>query len=331
MEGLHHRPELADRAARRLVRGVAPVGREEPHRLIAPVVLQRGRIGEGAVVVERVLGLVHRQELDGGDAEIAQVGRPQRGPRIGAAQRLRHVRVGLGEAAHVHLVDDVVLQRMRRLGADVAAGIRPQHALRRDRAGVDEPVRRARAVGIAVRMRRRLRAMADLPRVGVEQQLVGIETIAGLVDVGEEAGGGARRPGGVVAPVRAEGAIAVADRAGADRRAARQVHLERAVADRVHRRRLHRFGADGRRVEPQLDAFGRRRPDAEADRFLREDRAVSELTHRSWPSDPHRTIQGCDRLSDLGLHAGADARVARPQLRTAIICAVHLDAGAAPS
>ncbi|GGO95708.1 hypothetical protein GCM10011612_04210 [Actinomyces gaoshouyii] len=50
--------------------------------------------------------------------------------------------------------------------------------------------------------------MGDLMGVGVEEDLVGVEAVALLIEVGEEANGGAGRPGGVVGPVGPPGAPA---------------------------------------------------------------------------------------------------------------------------
>ena len=85
---------------------VAPGGREEADRVVAPVVLQP-LVEQVAVVDEGV----DRQQLDRADAERAQVtgdlGAGQ--PGIGAAQRLGQGGMALGEAAHMRLVDDGVL------------------------------------------------------------------------------------------------------------------------------------------------------------------------------------------------------------------------------
>ena len=97
-------------------RRVALVRGEEADRVVAPVVRQ-------PAVGQEPLGdvLVHRQQLDRGDAEVAQVPgrRLVREARVGAPDLRRDVRVARGEPLDVHLVDD----RVRRRGG--AAGRRP--------------------------------------------------------------------------------------------------------------------------------------------------------------------------------------------------------------
>ena len=85
---------------------IAPGGREEADRVVAPVVLQP-LVEQGAVVDEGV----HGQQFHRGDAERREVGGDLRAgePRIGAAQRLGQRRMPLREPAHVRLVDDGVL------------------------------------------------------------------------------------------------------------------------------------------------------------------------------------------------------------------------------
>ena len=60
---------------------------------------------------------MHGHQLDRRDAEVLQVlddGRRAE-PRVSAAQLRRDLRVQLGEAAHVHLVDDCVVPRRARV------------------------------------------------------------------------------------------------------------------------------------------------------------------------------------------------------------------------
>src|SRR5262249_46921618 len=89
VEALHHGLELPDLAAGSS-RGVAHVGREERDRVVAPVV------GEAAVDQHALGdGVVHRHQLDGGDAErdeVLQDGIPA-WPEIPSPQRLRDGRV----------------------------------------------------------------------------------------------------------------------------------------------------------------------------------------------------------------------------------------------
>src|SRR5207249_1975845 len=72
-------------------------------------------VGGDVVAVVPKRGWVERQQPDGGDAQVLQVVEP-----LGeAAEVADAVAVGVGERAHVHLVDDRVLVppgRIRRLG-----------------------------------------------------------------------------------------------------------------------------------------------------------------------------------------------------------------------
>ncbi len=112
VQRLHHRLELVHLARR----GIAGVGREKADRVVAPVVAQP-LLDEPAVVDERM----HRHQLDRGDAEALQVvdHRRRREPRVGAAQRRRHVGMLQREAAHVEFVDHHVVPR--HVGAAVVA------------------------------------------------------------------------------------------------------------------------------------------------------------------------------------------------------------------
>ena len=103
VEGLDHVLELGGRI--RASAGVALVRGEEADRVITPVVGQ-------ALVEQLAFGeeLMDRQQLDRGDAEIFEVtrGDGMGQARVGAAKRLRDVRMVLGEALDVRLVDDRV-------------------------------------------------------------------------------------------------------------------------------------------------------------------------------------------------------------------------------
>ena len=83
VQRLDHPLELADLLAARAGRGVQRVRREVADRAVAPVVGQPA-LDEEALVDD----VVHRQQLDRGDAELAQVGdrglaRPRRRCRAG--------------------------------------------------------------------------------------------------------------------------------------------------------------------------------------------------------------------------------------------------------
>ena len=93
--------EIADGVAA----GVALIRREEAERVVAPIIAQAAV--EQIAVVEKEM---HRQELDGGDAEAAQMLDHARlgQPAIAAARLGRNVGAPLGEAFDVGLVDDRV-------------------------------------------------------------------------------------------------------------------------------------------------------------------------------------------------------------------------------
>ena len=159
VEGLDHRLPFARRATRRLVGRIAPIRREVVQRHVAPVVVAgvRRRID----IVGVVLRFLHRQELDGGDAEPREVRRLQRRAGIRASLGGRHRGVVHRQAAHVHFVDHVVLQRARRFRADRGGARREHDALRRARAAVLVAMRGAAGIHRAVEARRHLRIVAD--------------------------------------------------------------------------------------------------------------------------------------------------------------------------
>ena len=98
-----HRLELLHLPARGGAAAVLGVGREEADGVVAPVVGQ-ALLDQRGVVDE----LVHRHQLDRGDAERLQVLDDRRVGEggVGAAHLLGDVRVRLGEALDVRLVDD---------------------------------------------------------------------------------------------------------------------------------------------------------------------------------------------------------------------------------
>jgi hypothetical protein len=105
-----HRPELLDLLAVVGHRRVRVVRREEPDRVVAPVVAQ-APVDQVVVVDE----LVHRHQFERGDPEPAQVldhGRVL-DPGVRAAQFGRDVRVPPGQALDVRLVDDRLVVRHR--------------------------------------------------------------------------------------------------------------------------------------------------------------------------------------------------------------------------
>jgi hypothetical protein len=181
VERLDHRLELAGGPARRSVRGVARLGREKVDRVVAPVV--------GQPLVEQVLVVeegVDRQELDGGDAELLQVrDHPRRGEAgVGAAELRLHLGVAGGEAFHVQLVDERIVEgdAGRPVGAPVEGAVDDDSL--RHAPGVVELVDREVGPGVAKRVGEDRRVPIDHPveclGVGVDQQLHRVEAVAPL-------------------------------------------------------------------------------------------------------------------------------------------------------
>ena len=108
---LHHLLELLDLLAEVAARAVLAVRREVADRVVAPVVAQP-HLHEPVVVDE----LVHRHQLDGGDAEpdepVDDV--REREARVGAAEVRRHRRVRLRESLGVDFVEQRLVQRCHR-------------------------------------------------------------------------------------------------------------------------------------------------------------------------------------------------------------------------
>ncbi len=101
---------------------VADVRREERQGAVAPVVRQALVEQEGVVHV-----LVHGHQFDAGDAQFPQVEEDRFGgdPGVRAAQLVRHVRVGHGQALDVRLVDHGLVEGHVRFPAvpPVEAGV----------------------------------------------------------------------------------------------------------------------------------------------------------------------------------------------------------------
>ena len=176
-----HGAEIVDDVAVAVVR----VGREEAERVVAPVIAQ-APVDQHAVVEEGV----HRQQFDRRDAELAQV-RDHAGlgqAAISAAHSLRHVLALLRQAFDVRFVEDRVLPGVLRPPL-VGPGVRHVHDHRLVHvAGVVAPVERQvrlLVAGAIAEMRVGPCELAgELLAVGVDQQLVGIEAVAGLRLVG---------------------------------------------------------------------------------------------------------------------------------------------------
>ena len=125
VERLDEVAELVDRALRAGPAAVGAVGREERDRLVAPVV---GPVARRVVGVERE----HRQQLDGGDAEVDEVRDLLDEARVGPAPSRVHpaARVS-GEALDVRLVDHGLRERAieRPVALPVVRGEVDDHAL----------------------------------------------------------------------------------------------------------------------------------------------------------------------------------------------------------
>ena len=272
VERLHHPLELAHLLAARARRRVEGVRREEADRGVAPVV------GQAALGEELLVGdVVHREQLDGGDAEVAEVRDRGLGgeARVRAAQVLAHAGHQLREALHVHLVDHRLVPRRRRRPVALPEERVVDDDALRDRGGVVLVVRDAgRPSSSALGpVRQRVAALLvdralDRLRVRVDEELRRVEAVA---------------RGRVVGAVHA---VAVA-LPGAD---AGQVAVP------VERRPLGRRGSASRR---RLRRRGRARPGGR-----------SRRTARS--SSPRRPTRG-----RAGTAAGPDAHQRRSRCRRA--------------
>ena len=181
VQRLDHRLELLHLLAALAGGGVGVVRREEPDRVVAPVVRQP-LVHQRGVLHE----LVHRHQLDRGDAELREVvdrGRV-RDPGVRAADLLGHAGVGHREALDVRLVDDgvVVLVLRRAVAAPVEERVHDdrQHVVAEavlvvERLGLVELVGEQRLVAVHLPV--------DRLGVGVEQQLrrVAAVPVLGLV------------------------------------------------------------------------------------------------------------------------------------------------------
>ena len=168
----HHRLELQHLFAALPRAGVGGVRGQVGDRVVAPVVGQPP--GD-----HRVLGheLVHRHQLDRGDAQAQQMVDDRRvaQPRVGAALFLGHGGVAHGEAAHMRLVDHGLV--VRRAGQPVVAPLeeRVDHHVLRHEGGCVVVVAAAR-IGELVGEQRLvpLQVTLDGLGVGIEEQLGGV-------------------------------------------------------------------------------------------------------------------------------------------------------------
>src|SRR5579883_678950 len=179
VEGFDHVTKFAQVAALRGVHAVSRLGSEKPHRAVTPVIRQ-GTAIHGAQDIG-FIEIEYRQQFDRGDAKVGQVGNFL--DDAGESARVLHAGSGrLGKAPDMHFIDDGLLH-----GAAEGAVAFPVVARgvdhHRAHGGGDVVVRSAgaradpEAVGIAA-------------RVGIDQDFVGVEAMAG------------RRIGGTIHPER---------------------------------------------------------------------------------------------------------------------------------
>ncbi len=177
MQRLDHGLEFRHLAVRRGRRPVAVVRREEPDRVVAPVV------GKAALHQERLgHSLVYRHKLDGCDAEPPQVLDDGRGrkPGIAAAQLLRDAGMAQGQPAHVRLVDQGPLIRRPQLFVPSPVEIRVDHDISRHESSTVVGVQRTSIrPGLIVGVHRGI--PRDLPvdclAVGIEQELARVAAV----------------------------------------------------------------------------------------------------------------------------------------------------------
>ena len=170
VHGPHHRLELLHLGAAGGVGiGVFVVGREEPDRVVAPVVAQTLLLQGGVLDV-----LVHRHQLDRGDAERGQHvddGRMVE-TRVGAAVGLGDLWMQFRQSTNVRLVDDRLVVGMPRWPILLPVEERADH----DRGHrVAEGVRVVTDVGgaevVGVQRLVEVHRPVDRLGIGVEQEL----------------------------------------------------------------------------------------------------------------------------------------------------------------
>ena len=159
---------------------IARLGREKADGVVAPVVAQ-AHPQQPRIVHQHL----HRHELDRGDAQAAQMVEDRRAAQrlIRPAQRLWHAGVAHRQAAGVRLIEHrarpgrarALFRRNRRRRCG-------QHAFRHRRRAVGGRGKAVAAHGVMAEQQRRQRVEGARvrPRVGVEQQLGGVEAVAAL-------------------------------------------------------------------------------------------------------------------------------------------------------
>ena len=244
VERLHHVAELGDLRALLRAHAVARLRREVAVRVVAPVVAKLGAVDRVDPAHLALVESEHRQQLDRGDAEVLQVGDLLDDPRERAgmldARALR-----AREAADVHLVDDRVAHRsVQRLVAFPVVRARvDDHSAHRGGEVVAGPAR-------LDRLPQRVRVAL---RVRVEQHLLGVEPLAGVV----------------FRPVDPERVVV----AGAEAADVHVPEMEAPVPDRVERDRRDRLLVVVRIEQEQLDARRVAGEDGEVDSAVVDRRA----------------------------------------------------------
>ena len=174
MERLDHLLELGDLLAAVAGGGVGVVRREEADRVVAPVVGQPA-LDQGRLADE----LVHRQQLDRGDAEVLEVVDDRRGrqPGVRAAQLLGHPVVQRGHALDVQLVDDAVAPAVPQRRSSPQSKSSSSTTTLRGTYGAESAVAHLGRLARDVAEDRRVdgQVAADRLRERVEQQLVDVE------------------------------------------------------------------------------------------------------------------------------------------------------------
>ena len=173
-----HRLELRDLLAGLTRRAVGVVRRQEADRVVAPVV------GETLLLQGRVVDeLVHGHQLDGGHSQVGEVldHRRMRQPGVRAADLFGDVRVRLGQALDVRLVDHRLVVGVARRPVLLPVEERIDHdRLHRVRAGVLGVALLGVAERVGEARRRPVDRSLECLRVRVEQQLARVAAVAVL-------------------------------------------------------------------------------------------------------------------------------------------------------
>ncbi len=131
-----------------------------------------------------------RQQLDSGDAKPDQIvdDRRRGEPREGAALALANRRMTDREAAHMHFEDDRLFPGIARVAVIVPGEGAIGHPAFRHVAGavaaIDGEILARAAEAISEQHIAPAQLAGNRPRIGVEQQLVGVEPVAGSGVVG---------------------------------------------------------------------------------------------------------------------------------------------------